>query len=90
MATKKLKNLVNGFNVYMMGGDLNGHCKSCGAISTIEYQGLDPIHPDFRIICNHCGTYTLLKVRMFPKYLTPEPYRGRRLFEKWKIKHGWW
>ncbi len=37
MATK-LKNLVDGFNVYMMGGDLNGHCKSCGAISTMEYR----------------------------------------------------
>jgi hypothetical protein len=31
-----------------------------------------------------------MKIRMMPKYFTPEPYRGRRLFEKWQIKHGWW
>jgi hypothetical protein len=90
MATKKLKNLPDEFNLYMMGGDLNGHCKKCGAISTIEYRGLDPIHPDFHIICKRCRTYAPMKIRMMPKYFTPEPYRGRRLFEKWLIKHGWW
>jgi hypothetical protein len=91
MTTKKLSGAADGFNISMMGGDLNGHCKTCGAISTIEYQGLDPIYPYFRIICNGCGTYTTMKIRMMPKFLTPEPYRGRRLFEGWRNKHGgWW
>ena len=56
----------------------------------MEYRGLDTIFPDFRIVCNQCGTYALMKIRMMPKYLTPEPYRGRRLFEKWHLKYGRW
>lgn len=90
MATRKLKHTPDGFDLYMMGGDLNGHCSGCGALCTIEYCGLDPIHPDFRIVCNQCGTYALMKIRMMPKYLTPEPYRGRRLIEKWHMKYGRW
>jgi hypothetical protein len=90
MTTKNLKNLPDAFSLYMMGGDLNGHCKTCGAISTIEYRGLDPIYPDFYVICNQCQTYVPMKIRMMPKYITPQPYRGRRLFEKWQIKYGWW
>ena len=31
-----------------------------------------------------------MKIHMMPKHFTPQLYRGRRLFEKWKIKHGWW
>ena len=90
MATKRLKHAPDGFNLYVMAGDLNAHCKKCGAFSTMEYRGLDPIYPDFHIICNECGTYAPTKIRMMPKYLTPEPYRGRRLFEKWNMKYGWW
>jgi len=90
MATKKLRILPGGFNLYLMGGDLNGNCKTCGAISTIEYKGLDPIFPDFHIVCNQCGTYVPLKIRIMPKYFTPVPYRGLKLFLNWQIKHGWW
>jgi hypothetical protein len=90
MATKKLKHVPDGFNLYVMGGDLNGHCKTCGAFSSLEYRGLDPIYPDFHIVCNECETYALMKIRMFPKYLTPDPYRGRRLFERWNTKYGRW
>jgi hypothetical protein len=90
MASRKLKHAPDGFNLYIMGGDLNGHCKRCGALSTMEYCGLDTIFPDFRIVCNQCGTYALMKIRMMPKYLTPEPYRGGRLFEKWHLKYGRW
>jgi hypothetical protein len=86
MATKKLNHAPDGFNLY----DLNGHCKTCGALSDIEYRGLDPIFPDFRIVCHRCETYAVMKIRMMLKYLTPEPYRGRRLFEKWNLKYGRW
>jgi len=86
MPKSKLEHKPDGFNLKLMGGDLNGNCKACGAMSTLEYQGLDFVHPDFRIVCNHCKTYALLKIRMLPKYLTPQPYRGRLLFEKWQTR----
>jgi hypothetical protein len=86
MPKSKLKLNPDAFNPKLIGGDLNGNCKACGAIATLEYQGLDWVHLDFRIVCNRCKTYAPLKIRMLPKYLTPEPYRGRLLFEKWQTK----
>ena len=59
-------------------------------IPTLEYRELDPVYPDFRIVCNECGTYALMKIRMMPKYITLEPYRGRWLFEAWNMKYGRW
>jgi hypothetical protein len=85
---KKLKH-DDGFEVYLMGGDLNGYCKRCGAFATLQYKGLDPVYPDFHIVCKECGIYQHMKIRMFPEHLTPEPYRGRKLFERWRIKRGW-
>lgn len=85
---KKLKSDFDGFEVTIDSGDLNAHCKKCGAIATFRYRGLDPLFPNFDIICNQCGTYRPMKIRMLPEFLTPEPYRGRRLFERWRIKHG--
>jgi hypothetical protein len=66
MAAKKLQNLPDGFSLYMAGGDRNGHCKKCGVISTIEYRGLDPIHPDFHVIYASLETRNCLIGERFP------------------------
>jgi hypothetical protein len=80
----------DGFKFYIMSGDVNGQCKKCGAIATFEYVGLDSVYPEFRLVCDGYHVYQRTKIRMFPRHLSPEPYRGRRLFERWHMKHGRW
>ena len=83
MAKSKLEFKLDGFNVQLTGGDLNGNCKTCGAMATLEYQGLDFVHPDFRIVCNRRKTYTLLKIRMLPKYELGDRARASQKNPRW-------
>lgn len=83
---KKRKHAADGFDLYVMGGHLNARCKACGVIPEIEYAGLDPIYPIFHLVCDGCSTYDFFKIYMTTRYLTPEPYKGRRLFERAQLK----
>jgi hypothetical protein len=64
-----------GFEVYMQGEELDAKCKSCGDIPRLEYLGFDPIYPFFKVICDRCGTWTTMKIRLICHGLNRIPQR---------------
>ena len=46
----------------------------------MEYMGLDPTFPEFKLTCNDCGTYQIMKIYLHCTKLYPIPYRGKKRF----------
>ena len=54
---RKRKQRVGEFKLWIGAGHLNATCEGCGVTPSLEYMGLDPVFPQFRLVCNGCGTY---------------------------------
>lgn len=77
-ASKKQR--VGKFKLWIGAGHLNAKCEECGVTPSLEYMGLDPTFPQFRLVCKSCGTYDVMKIYLHCTKLYPIPYRGWKRF----------
>ena len=63
------------FEIYLSEADVHARCKSCGDIPRLEYLGFDPLYPQFKMICDRCGTSISMKLQMVCHGLAWVPYR---------------
>jgi hypothetical protein len=78
--SKKAKQKVGEFKIWIGSGHVNAKCEECGVTPSLEYMGLDPIYPKFKLVCSDCGTYDVMKIYLSCTKLYPIPYRGRKRF----------
>jgi hypothetical protein len=71
---------IGDFELWIGSGHLNAKCKDCGTSPILEYMGFDPVFPKFKLICNKCRTYDVMKVYLHCTKLYPIPYRGKKRF----------
>lgn len=71
---KKDKSAKADFEIYVADGDVHARCKSCGDIPRLEYVGFDPVYPQFKVICDRCGTTASMKLQMVCHGMAWVPY----------------
>ena len=74
------------FELRVSSGDLVGTCETCSAELQMEFLGLDPIYPEFKVFCGRCRTDTRMKIRMLTEKLYPIPYRGRKAWDRHRAR----
>ena len=77
---KKRKERVGEFKLWIGSGHVNAKCEECGVTPSLEYMGLDPVFPQFKLVCHGCGTHGIMKIYLSCTKLYPIPYRGWKRF----------
>ncbi len=77
---RKSSNKLGDFELWIGSGHLNAKCKDCASSPTLEHMGFDSVFPKFKLVCNKCRTYDVMKIYLHCTKLYPIPYRGRQRF----------
>src|SRR5437763_9014174 len=71
MSARKGNQKVGNFKLWIGAGHINATCEDCGVTPGLEYMGLDPIFPEFKLLCSGCGTYDVMKIYLSCTKLYP-------------------
>jgi len=68
------------FELWIGSGHLNAKCKDCGTSPTLEYMGFDPVFPKFKLVCNKCRTYDVMKIYLHLHEALSNSLQGQETF----------